>query len=76
MRKGDGLFTQERAWDLHGRRVAFAVIQGGGGLSQVVLGVGEGVGVFLFGGEILIQRNSGAKIFWEWVWVRVKLRET
>ena len=44
MRKGEGLFTQDGVGGLQGRRWAFAVIQEGEGLSQVVLSVGEGVG--------------------------------
>ena len=43
-RKGEGLFTQEGAGALQGRRGAFAGIQEGEGLSQVALSVGEGWG--------------------------------
>lgn len=44
MIKVDGLFTQEGAGALQGRRGAFAGIHGRGGLSQVVLSAGEGGG--------------------------------
>lgn len=65
MIKGEGLFTQEGAGALQGRRGAFAGILEWAGQYQVLFSMKEGRGVFLFGGGISIQRNRGAKIFWE-----------